>query len=82
MKTVKEIKHVKIKSDVARGLAWTDTGIIHIDTRLKGIEHLEILIHEILHIQNPRWSEMKIRGHSAEMAKLLWVQSYRRVDLD
>lgn len=81
MKTVNQIKHVKIKSDLARGLAWTDTGIIHIDTRLSKIEHLDILIHEILHIQNPKWSEMKVRGHAAELAKLIWEQDYQKVDL-
>ena len=79
MKSVSEIKHVKIKSNYARGLAWTDTGIIHIDTRLMGKEHLEILIHEICHIQNPRWSEIKVIGHSRELADLLWQEGYRKV---
>jgi len=81
MKTVKSITHRKIKKDVARGLAFTDTGEIHIDERLKGIEHLEILVHEILHIQNPKWGEAKIIGHSKEMSELLWQQGYRRVSL-
>lgn len=81
MKTVKSITHRKIKKDVARGLAFTDTGEIHIDERLKGIEHLEILVHEILHIQNPNWGEAKIIGHSKEMSELLWGQGYRRVSL-
>ena len=60
MNTVKSVIHRKIKKDVARGLAFIDIGEIHIDERLKGLEHLEILIHEILHIQNPKWSESKI----------------------
>lgn len=81
MKTVKSITHRKIKKDVARGLAFTDTGEIHIDERLKGIEHLEILVHEILHIQNPKWAEVKIIGHSKEMSKLLWKQGYRRISV-
>lgn len=80
MNTVKSVIHRKIKKDVARGLAFIDIGEIHIDERLKGLEHLEILIHEILHIQNPKWSESKIIGHSKELSKIIWEQKYRRID--
>ena len=81
MKTVNEIKHVKIRSNYAVGLAYKGEGIIHIDTRLVGFNHLETLIHEILHIQNPKWSEIKVIGHSKEIATLLWQQGYRKVDI-
>lgn len=81
MEKVKSVIHRKIKKDVARGFAFVDIGEIHIDERLNGIEHLEILIHEILHVQNPKWSELKIIGHSKELAKILWEQKYRRCDI-
>ena len=79
MNTVKSITHRKIKKDVARGLAFVETGEIHIDERLRGLEHLEILLHEIVHCQCPKWSELKVIGHSKEMSRLLWEQGYRRI---
>ena len=78
---VNSITYKTIKSDYARGTADINTGEIFIDKRLKGHELLEILIHEILHIQNPTWSEAKIIGHSQELAGILWTQGFRKVDL-
>ena len=56
MKTVNNITHKKIGQHKAIGLAYCDTGEIVIDNRLKGYEHLRVLIHEITHIQNSKWS--------------------------
>jgi len=78
---VKSITFKTIKSDYARGTADIDTGEIFIDKRLKGHELLEILIHEVLHVQNPTWSEAKIIGHSQELSGILWQQNFRKVDL-
>jgi len=80
MKTVKSITHKKIGRHKALGLAYTESGDIFIDERLKGFQHLLVLIHEIVHIQNPKWGEEKVKGHSLEMATLLWEQHYRKVN--
>jgi len=80
MKSVNEIVHKKLGKHKAIGLAYKETGVIHIDERLKGIQHLQTLIHEIVHIQNPKWSEIKVEGHSAEMAKLIWENNYRKIE--
>ena len=79
MNTVKQIIHKKLGKEGADGLAFCEEGIIHIDSRIKGLRHLDVLIHECLHIQNPRWSELKIEGHATELAKILWEQGYRRI---
>lgn len=79
MKTVKSISYRTI--NVTRGKAWVDTGEIHIDKRLRGQELLYIIIHEILHCQNPKWSEAKIIGHAEELSRLLWQQNFRKVEL-
>jgi hypothetical protein len=79
MKTVKQIVHRKLGKEQAFGQADTDTGLVEIDSRLKGVEHLDTLIHEILHVQNPRWGELKVQGHATELATLLWEQGYRRI---
>lgn len=78
MKTVTDIKHKKLGRHKAIGLAYKDTGEIVIDERLKGFEHLQATLHESLHIQNKKWSEIKVEGHSTELAKILWELGYRR----
>jgi hypothetical protein len=80
MKSVNQIIHKKLGKHKAVGLAYKEEGVIFIEQNLKGINHLETLIHEIVHIQNPKWSEIKVKGHSAEMAKLLWDNNYRKVE--
>jgi hypothetical protein len=81
MERVKSITHSKIGRNKAIGLAYCESGEIVIDERLRGKEHLEILLHEVVHILNPKWSEIKVIGHANEMAKILWDQKYRKVDL-
>lgn len=78
MEKVKQIIHRKLGKEQALGLAFCEDGIIHIDSRIKGQEHLEVMIHEILHIQNPKWSELKVEGHAKEIAKHLFEHGYRR----
>ena len=65
----------------AHGLAWTDKRTIAIDKRLKGQERLETIIHEIMHIQNPKWPEIMVEGKANEMAQILWELNYRCCDL-
>lgn len=81
MQKVKQIIYKKLGRQRKAGLAWCDDGIIHIDERLKGKEMLYVTIHEIYHILNPTFSEMKVRGHSQEMADLLWEAGFRKADL-
>lgn len=81
MKTVKSITHKKLGREKAHGQAFKEDGVIEIDIILKGLDHLDTVIHEIMHIQNKRWSEAKVMGHSNEMAQLLWDLGYRRVEL-
>jgi hypothetical protein len=79
MNKVKQVIHRKLGKEKADGLAFCESGIIHIDSRLKGFNHLYTLIHEITHVQNPTWSELKVEGHSKEMATLIWDSPYRRI---
>ena len=79
MDKVKQIVHKKLGKEKANGLAFCDTGVINIDERLRGREHLLTCIHEIMHIQNSKWSELKVEGHSKEMATLIWDSHYRQI---
>jgi len=65
----------------AVGLAWKEDRVIAIDKRLKGIQELETIIHEIEHIQNPEWSETKVTKIAKEKAQILWDLKFRKVDI-
>jgi len=65
----------------AAGLAWVDDRTIAIDKRLKGFDRMETIIHETMHIQNPKWPEIMVEGKAKEMAVILWELGYRWVDL-
>ena len=75
-----EIVFKKLGRWKADGLAWNEDNVIEIDSRLKGFELLETIVHEIMHIQNPKWGEIKIQGHSKQIAELLWDLGYRKVE--
>ena len=79
MKKINKIIHRKLGKEQANGQAFTDTGVIEIDERLRGLEHLDVLVHESLHILNPKWGEIKVQGHATELARVLWEQGYRRI---
>ena len=74
-----KIIYKKLGREQAHGIAESD-GIIYLDPRLKGKKHLEILIHEALHILNPTDSELAIIKKSITLTKVLWKEGYRRVD--
>ena len=65
----------------AAGLAWVDDRTIAIDKRLKGFDRMETIIHETMHIQNPKCPEIMVEGKAKEMAVILWELGYRCVDL-
>ena len=63
----------------AHGIAESD-GIIYLDPRLKGKKHLEICVHECLHLLYPNDTELAIIKKSITLTKVLWKEGYRRVD--
>lgn len=75
--TVKFSKLGKYKAD---GLAYADKRKIIIDSRLTGVELLETILHEILHIQQPDLSEEAVLRYSKETAEVLWKIGYHLTD--
>ncbi len=53
---------------------------ISIDDRAKGKKHLEILIHETVHLLWPDASEEEVVKKSIILTNTLWHEMYRRVD--
>lgn len=76
-----KVKYRKLGRDKVWGWAHLADNTIELDERLKGKKHLEILIHEILHCQNPTWSESEVERKSKDMCAVLWDQHYRRIQI-
>ena len=74
-----KIIYKKLGREQAHGIAESD-GNIYLDPRLKGKKHLEICLHEVLHLLNPHDSELAIIKKSITLTKVLWKEGYRRVD--
>lgn len=84
-----KVRHRKLGKHQAIGLCWFEdkndgkgwlpTGEIEIDERLKGKEHLQVTIHECLHLINKTLSE-KIDTDATKICEVLWKLNYRRVD--
>lgn len=74
-----KIIYRKLGKEQAYGIASSD-GVIEIDSRLKSKKHLEVLIHEVMHILQPEDSEDEIIEKSIALTKILWKENYRRID--
>jgi hypothetical protein len=74
-----KVIHKKLGREQAHGIAESD-GIVYIDSRLKGKKHLEILLHECMHLLNPMDDEESIVDKSVTLCNILWKEGYRRVD--
>ncbi len=74
-----KIIYRKLGREQAYGVSSSD-GIIEIDSRLKSKKHLEVLLHELLHILQPKDSEDTIIKKSVTLTKILWQEGYRRID--
>lgn len=73
------IKYRKLGKEKAWGIAHSD-GLIEIDPSVKSKKHLEIVIHEVLHILFPEASEQEIISKSITLTKILWSEHYRRIE--
>ena len=73
------IKYRKLGKEKAWGIAHSD-GLIEIDPSIKSKKHLEIVIHEVLHILFPEASEQEIVEKSIILTKILWSEHYRRIE--
>ena len=74
-----KVKYKKLGKEKVWGLA-DSSGVIYIDIRLKGKKHLEILIHETMHLLYPDETEEQVVEKSIILANLVWTQRYRRID--
>lgn len=69
----------KLGKEQAYGISSSD-GVIEIDERLRGKKAMEILIHELMHLTNPKDDEKTIIRKSIILTKILWQEGYRKID--
>ena len=69
----------KLGRQKAVGQAYSDARVIEIDPRQNSKNYLDTLIHELLHVYNPEWSESKITKTANEMTAVIWQKNYRRI---
>ena len=69
----------KLGRERADGLCTWD-GKVHVDERLRGIEHMETLLHELLHHEFPALSEEAVDSAAKSMAATMYDDHWRRVE--
>lgn len=86
MTLIKGVVYKKLRRRKALGIVEDGDDIIYIDPRLKGRKHLEILIHEAMHVLWPHivknHEEDEVIMVSTELTRMLWSEGFRRVDMD
>ncbi len=80
-KKTPKIKVVTRKLGRERAWGQTDghSGVIEIDPRLNSKKHMEIVIHESLHVLFPDMSETQVLQKSKKLTAVLWSENYRKV---
>ena len=66
---------------LGRSSAWGQASdFIEIDPRARGKKHLEVILHEGVHVLLPVLSEDAVEGIAILLANTLWEDGYRKVD--
>lgn len=76
-----KVVHRKLGKEAAWGIAHIEANKIEIDERVKSYRYLLLMLHEKLHLIFPSWSETKIKQTASKLAKFLWNNHFRWVDL-
>ena len=77
-KLQRKIVERKLGREQARGICYSD-GLVEIEPRLKGVERLEVYVHELVHRHQPYLDEGEVEKLGEEIAKDLWEAGWRQV---
>jgi hypothetical protein len=64
----------------AWGYSDLSNNTIEMDTKLVGKKHMEILIHECVHLLWPDATEEEVESKSIKITNTMWKEGYRWVD--
>lgn len=78
---MKRKKTKVIYKNLKKYWGWSNnqTNVIELSDKLKGKKHLEILVHEHLHLLIIPYDEEHIKEMAKKISTLLWEQGYRRL---
>ena len=79
MKKIKVI-YRKLGREKVYGFAHCGLNEIEIDSRVKSKKHLELIIHESMHILFPEAEEDEVESKAIILCNTIWGEHYRRVD--
>lgn len=71
-----KVKYKHLRKYYGWAFPWRDEIYLNIDMRDK--KHLEIIIHELLHVHLPDYSEDAVKRISKSMADTMWKDGYRK----
>lgn len=74
-----KVKFRKLGRERAMGQAHSD-GLIEIDPRQGQKRLLNTLIHELLHVIEPDWSESKVVRVTGTLTNYIWIARFRRLE--
>ena len=69
----------KLGRERAWGLAYQGDNLIEIDPRQDPKNYLDTLIHEMLHLIHPEWTEEEVMRTASGLAEAVWAANYRKV---
>lgn len=69
----------RLGREKAFGQAYMGLDIIEVDPRQDERERLDTIIHELLHLLLPGWSEREVIRGARWISQNLWREKYRRV---
>lgn len=72
-------KVVYKKLRTAWGYAYLNQNKIELHNKMKGKKHLEILLHEKLHLLFPDLDETAVKRYGKDMCEMIWKQGYRMI---
>lgn len=67
-----------LSKEKAWGMCFYSKGLIKIHPHQPEECRLDTLVHELLHMACPDWSEKKVSRYATFFAKQLWKDGYRR----
>lgn len=76
-----KVIHRKLGKERVWGLAHIGVNKIEIDERVTTYRYMLLMLHEQLHLIFPDWSETKIKKTASKLAKFLWQNKFRWVDI-
>jgi|APGre2960657505_1045072.scaffolds.fasta_scaffold135982_1 hypothetical protein len=74
-----KIKFKKLGREKAFGQAISSESLIELDPRQKQKTMLNTLIHELLHIIEPDWTENKVSKTASILARYIWEAKFRKL---